>query len=604
MSSPKVLLIPLLVAVAVLVACVVTIAPERNGPGAACDEAYHLNQGKQLVTALRHQGLGFFLPRNIERNFDWPADGAPVQAPLGHWILGATHWLLDPAPDDAALVSIGSARFAPAVAFALLVLIVGGWTGRREGMLAGGVAAAAVALAPRLFAHAHLASLDLLTTLFFVAAVLAVAEAVRGGRLWQFAAAGVVWGGAMLVRLHGLLVAPPVLLWLLWHFWRSAKRSTAMEAVDPSANGSSGRPEPPAPCFVWPFLKAATAWAVAGAATLFVGWPWLWLAPIAHFRQYLSSGSLRQPIHVFYWGQVWCDRDVPWHYPWVIFAVTVPIGLLALGAIGVWTATTERRRKDAGTGPTFRRPLNDVASHAASEDYVLVLASMAFLLALFSWPGVPVYDGERLFLMVYPFWAILVGVGARRLAGGRLRADASVAAGTRRDGIRGPRPRLATAFVLVLIAAQGVGVVRYHPYQLSYYNLLVGGLAGAERLGFEVTYWGDSVREPMLDEAARRSPDRRPVLLVPSLAPYQAGTVELASPALQTAGVHLVGSIAAGENAARRPRYAVVYHRRADMAAIGPLLVGSRVVMESTLQGVWLARLVELAPAPPDRRGS
>ena len=206
--------------------------PDGNGPGVTCDELYHVDQGKQLVTALRQQGFAFFLPANIDRNFPWQPGGPPVQAPLGYWILGWTHYLFDPAPDDPSVLSLTAARFAPAMAFALLILIVGAWTARREGPLAGTVAAAAVALMPRLFGHAHLAALDMLTTLFFVAAVLAVAEAARGGRIWQFALAGVVWGAAMLVRLHGLLVAPPVVLWLIWRLRISPRAATlGLESV-------------------------------------------------------------------------------------------------------------------------------------------------------------------------------------------------------------------------------------------------------------------------------------------------------------------------------------------------------------------------------------
>ena len=87
---------PLVAAVAALLATLATIAPQGNGPGVTCDEPYHVNQGEELVTALRQQGPAFFLPANIRRNFDWPSDGPPVQVPLGYWILSGTHWLFDP----------------------------------------------------------------------------------------------------------------------------------------------------------------------------------------------------------------------------------------------------------------------------------------------------------------------------------------------------------------------------------------------------------------------------------------------------------------------------------------------------------------------------
>ena len=35
-------------------------------------------------------------------------------------------------------------------------------------------------------------------------------------------------------------------------------------------------------------------------------------------------------------------------------------------------------------------------------------------------------------------------------------------------------------------------VIRIHPWESSYYNELVGGIAGARRTGFETEYWGNA----------------------------------------------------------------------------------------------------------------
>jgi 4-amino-4-deoxy-L-arabinose transferase-like glycosyltransferase len=575
---------PLLIALAAATATLTTIAPDGNGPGVACDELYHVYQGKQLVAALREQGLAFFLPANIERNFSWKPGGPPVQAPLGYWILGWTHHLFDPAPNDPTVVSIPAARFAPAIGFALLVLMVGAWTAQREGRLAGAVAAAAVALTPRLFGHAHLAALDMLTTVFFVAAVLAVTDAARRGRIWQFALAGVVWGAAILVRLHGLLIVPPVVLWLLW-------RSFFHKPT--GCNPWAWRSVKPA---LLSFCGVLTAWLGAGAATFLAGWPWLWLAPIMRFQQYLTSGTGRQSLHVFYAGQVWADRDVPWHYPWVTFAATLPLGFLVLGLVGLW-ANLFTKSKDDNAG-NFRLP-----EAAGAPEGVLLAGTIGFVLLVFSWPGTPVYDGERLFLMVFPLWAVWVGIGARRLwclsdALHQHRTPTHCNGGALGNGImlmETGRGYCAKALVLLFVALQGIGLVLYHPCHLSHYSLLVGGLAGAERLGFEATYWGDTVREPMLAEAACLSRGE-PVLLAPNLAPFQAPAVEITSPALRKAGVSLIGWDSSNPQAAKNCRYAVIYHRRADLADVERIQGQGRVVMEYENQGVWLARLIELAP--------
>ena len=82
-------------------------------------------------------------------------------------------------------------------------------------------------------------------------------------------------------------------------------------------------------------LPAFVGWASVGLATFFAGWPWLWYDTTPRLLRYLGTGVARATIHVTYFGQVYADRDVPWHYPWVYFAVTVPVGLHLFGLIGL-----------------------------------------------------------------------------------------------------------------------------------------------------------------------------------------------------------------------------------------------------------------------------
>src|SRR5207237_6228702 len=112
---------------------------------------------------------------------------------------------------------------------------------------------------------------------------------------------------------------------------------------------------------------------------------------------------------------------------------------------------------------------------------------------------------ERLFLLVFPLWAVLIGRGfAAAWAWACARG-----AGWLRWGL------------LAALLAQGYGVVALHPFGLSYYNLLVGGLPGAERLGLELTYWGDAVDRTLLDGLARRARPGQTAALVPTLHPQQ-----------------------------------------------------------------------------------
>lgn len=541
---------PILAAFLATLVTLATVAPSTGGPGITCDELYHVATGKRLVTALRQQGVAFFAPTNIANNFSWTPDGPPVHPPLGNWLLGITHHLFDQAPDDPAALSIVAARFAPAVMFGLLVLIVGLWTARREGSLAGTVAAVATALVPRVFAHGHFAALDMITTFFFVAAVLAILEAeLQGRRGWYFALAGIVWGLAMLTRLHGVLLLVPVGTWLI----ARTVRRRQLGDEDRTATRRS--------------VLGMGIWLGAGLTTLFVGWPWLWLAPLAHLRQFVSTGVQRQAIHVFYAGQVWADHAVPWHYPLVLFLVTLPLGFLVLGIAGLWIK-----------GRTPQR----------AEGFPLLIGSLAWVLLVFAWPGTPVYDGVRLFLMVFPLWAIFVGLGARWLY-------EHPAWSTR-------PPRIRQIVIGLVVVSQSTGIVLYHPCQLSHYSLLVGGLWGAERLGFEVTYWGDSVTESLLATAARESPEG-PIVFGPSLAPFQAPGIAISSTSLAERGLCLVDWKGDSEPPPEGCRFGLFYHRKADLAQIPAWVWEIEPVEEYKRQGVWLARLVRLRADPPGRIG-
>ena len=59
---------------------------------------------------------------------------------------------------------------------------------------------------------------------------------------------------------------------------------------------------------------------------------------------------------------------------------------------------------------------------------------------------------------------------------------------------------------LAVLGDAGAAVVRIHPFELSYYNPLIGGPAGAWRRGFELTYWYDALDPTALADLNRRLP--------------------------------------------------------------------------------------------------
>ena len=69
---------------------------------------------------------------------------------------------------------------------------------------------------------------------------------------------------------------------------------------------------------------------------------------------------------MWYFGRVVADRDVAWHYPWVMFLATVPVGLHALGVCGLFIMTVSLFRSKHPVMPLANPPATTQHSHAAA----------------------------------------------------------------------------------------------------------------------------------------------------------------------------------------------------------------------------------------------
>ena len=111
------------------------------------------------------------------------------------------------------------------------------------------------------------------------------------------------------------------------------------------------------------------------------------------------------------------------------------------------------------------------------------------MLAVASAPKTPRYDGVRLFLPVFPFLALLGGKGSLVLV-----------RWVERMGSARLTRWVAAAIGLAIAAEGGWALVSYYPFELSYFNSIVGGLPGAEKRGFETTYWGEALNDDVLTQ--------------------------------------------------------------------------------------------------------
>ena len=611
------LLGPLAVAAVALVSVVLTLDAAGDypklfeGPGITLDESFNVQMGVYQWRALRDGGnFVLLLPDSVDDLFGPKSNYNPDHPPLGRVWLGFWHdlveWLFP--PSDHPLNEHGirfvtdCARVGSAAAFALTVFLIGLFATKWYGRAAGIVAAVSLVLMPRVFAHAHLASLETFMNLTYSAAILAVAhwwrvesdvervnvaaslrEANPSREARQLhwvipATSGVLFGLALLTKMQAILIPPAVGVWALWH-WRVRA------------------------------IKPLVIFGFVGLIVFFVGWPWLWLDPLHNVREYFARTTSRAVLNCYYLGQVWADKDVPWHYPFVMFAVTVPMGLHLLGLCGVIG------------GRAWRQPREQ-----------LLLAATLFPLVLFALPSIAVYDGERLFLISYPMWAILIGRGAQfvwnfwcqkaetskcetivskrqrtvRLSlwllaifclfGLFVMVQASVLhpkqvilrcylIGTMlfcvstypvwgfwirkmevstREFLATDQNRSVVLFMWLLM--QSVGVITTHPCQLSYFNSLVSGSPGAERLGFERTYWGDSLTRRELEVVAKGMGVGGILVVEPVLHQFQLKDLLEQSPILRQKKLRLVTPAEAEQIADPKTVRRIVFCRRAEVS--------------------------------------
>jgi hypothetical protein len=208
---------------------------------------------------------------------------------------------------------------------------------------------------------------------------------------------------------------------------------------------------------------------------IWLGNPLWWRETLPRLTHYLMLNAARRgvlpDIPIFYLGQTYL-YTLPWHNAWVLMAITVPVGILAATVFGLV------------------RTLG-VVRHDRLPTYFAV---HLFTLPIIRMFGTPAHDGVRLFLPTFFFLAAMAGWGTVWVADGAVRLT--------RRGENLWRLGVA-AFVLAPAAWE---LVRIHPYELSYYNELIGGPRGAVRAGFELSYWYDAFNNQTIREINQHLP--------------------------------------------------------------------------------------------------
>jgi len=219
--------------------------------------------------------------------------------------------------------------------------------------------------------------------------------------------------------------------------------------------------------YLAPFIPAVIlAYLVMGLV-----WPWAVLSPFNPFHavEYFSN-FFEKPWRELFDGQIDLVPNMPRSYVPTLTALQTPVLMLALGILGIGGAVAAvLRGAKSGLGVGRR----------AALCAVLIAALLPMLITVAERPAM--YNGIRHFVFTFPPLAVL-GALAAAWIGRRLQrfGVAAVAAGA--------------LAVTAGVASPIVEMMRLHPYQYTYYNPLIGGVAGA-RSRFMIDYWGLSMTQ-------------------------------------------------------------------------------------------------------------
>ncbi len=328
-------------------------------------------------------------------------------------------------------------RLAPAIFFALLVAIMYRWMAELFDRITGLFSALTLILTPNLFGFAHFAVTEMpLTALWFLTAYCFW----RGLKSWRWSLAlGAVWGLALSTKFPALLIPIPLLLW--GHLYHRHAYSNNLFAM----------------IFLSPMVMIASQ-------------PYLWHQTPLRILEFLYEGLSRGyrpetnfPIYFFH--QLYSTSDLPWYYPFFITGVTIPEPTLALVLVGLVAMVWVKSQR---------------------ELMVLFGLNALFMLVMGLLPGAVLHDGMRQLLPVLPFLVGLASCGFFSLVRYLTEWSRRIMALQR---IKDVQAKLIGSVCLLFLFPPALDLFVYHPYELSYYNRLVGGVRGAYQRGIEVTYF-------------------------------------------------------------------------------------------------------------------
>jgi hypothetical protein len=303
-------------------------------------------------------------------------------------------------------------------------------------------------------------------TLFYMCRALSTLPAPRFSVVVKL---GVTLGVALGIRVAAVLVGPYMLVGLALYLvgvWRERRSLGAVRNC------------------LWMAVRRLLPATAIAYVVMGIFWPWGVMRPLNPFVALSDFSNLPVNLDTLI-GGVWVKatqlpRDYLPDYLLVNLPEVVLFGLVVAIVFAVlWWIGRVRH------GPPF--PTGGGAAELRAEQILLVVLAGFFPVIFFVFFRPTAYNGIRHFLFVVPPMAVLASLGIDRLW------DRVARFGDKWGRL------LAGALTIVLVIQAWV-MAQLHPDEYVYYNVLTGGVKGAQG-AYELDYWGNSLLEATKDLA-------------------------------------------------------------------------------------------------------
>ena len=302
-------------------------------------------------------------------------------------------------------------------------------------------------LHPRIYGHSFFNSKDIPFLAMFMIALWLVHRAFRRDALGAFILCGVGVGLLVNLRVMGIVLFAAVL---------------ALRALDLSLAGSANERKR--------VLLTGVAFALAAVLTYYASLPVLWTDPFGRFADLLGElGNYPRTDFNLFRGEWLYSRDgPPWDYVPVWVGITTPPATLLLALVGAvalaWRA--------------LRRPRDVLRSGSLRFGILLAALPVATTVAVVVFESNLHSQWRHLYFLYAPL-LLLAAFG--------LHGITAIA--------RGPWPRAGTcALAGTAIAVALVSMVRIHPYQPNYFNVLTDRITPEGlKLRYHMDIWDQSM---------------------------------------------------------------------------------------------------------------